>query len=249
MIFDRFRKKRLKEKIDVNNLPRHLAVIMDGNGRWAKQRGLPRTAGHNEGGKSLLRVLGACHELGIQALTVYAFSTENWKRPKEEVDYLMTLPGQYIDKYLPLLKERNIRVNFIGHLEQLSDEMKENMNKAIRETKDNTGLIFTIALNYGSRSELIEAIKHISNKVKDGKLSVDAIDEATIDQHLMTSDLPPIDLMIRTSGEVRISNFLLWQLAYSELYFTKVKWPDFHEAQLYRAILNYQQRHRRYGGL
>lgn len=249
MILDRLRKKRLKEKIDKNNLPQHLAVIMDGNGRWARQRGLPRTAGHNEGGKALLRVLNACNELGIKALTVYAFSTENWKRPKEEVDYLMSLPGEYIHRYLPMIKERNIRVNFIGHLDALSDEMKENMDKAVRETKENTGLIFTIALNYGSRSEMIEAIKIVSRKVKDGSLDVDVIDEETFEKHLMTSDLPPIDLMIRTSGEIRISNFLLWQLAYSELYFTKVKWPDFHEAQLYRAIINYQQRHRRYGGL
>lgn len=249
MFFDRVRKKRLLKKIDLNHLPQHVAIIMDGNGRWAKQRGLPRTVGHNEGGKSLVRVLNASYDLGIKALTVYAFSTENWKRPKEEVEYLMQLPGQYIDRYLPMIKERNIRMNFIGHLDDLSDEMQENIQRAVLETKDNTGLIFTIALNYGSRSEIISAIQHISEKVKDGLMTSSEIDETLVESHLMTADLPPIDLMIRTSGEVRISNFLLWQLAYTELYFTKIKWPDFHEREFYRAIINYQQRHRRYGGL
>ena len=161
----------------------------------------------------------------------------------------MQLPGQYIDRYLPMIKERNIRMNFIGHLDDLSDEMQENIQRAVLETKDNTGLIFTIALNYGSRSEIISAIQHISEKVKDGLMTSSEIDETLVESHLMTADLPPIDLMIRTSGEVRISNFLLWQLAYTELYFTKIKWPDFHEPEFYRAIINYQQRHRRYGGL
>lgn len=249
MIFERIRKNRLLKQIDPHHLPQHVAIIMDGNGRWAKMRGLPRTAGHHEGGKSLVRVLLACHELGIKALTVYAFSTENWKRPKEEVDYLMQLPGQYIDRYLPMVKEHNIKMNFIGHFDQLSDELQEHIRRAQEETRENTGLIFTIALNYGARSEILEAIKALIKKANEDAIDVESIDEGLFEQHLMTAGLPPIDLMIRTSGEVRLSNFLLWQLAYTELYFTKVKWPDFHEYEFYRAIIDYQQRHRRYGGL
>lgn len=249
MILKKRVSERLKEKVQSQNLPGHIAIIMDGNGRWARKRGLPRTAGHSEGGKSLLKVLNASNEIGVKALTVYAFSTENWKRPKEEVEYLMSLPGQYINKYLPMIKEKNIKVNFIGHIDELSAEIQANMQRALAETKDNTGLIFTIALNYGSRSELTLAMKNIAEKVKKGQIEVEAINEETIESHLMTQNLPPIDLMIRTSGEIRLSNYLLWQLAYSEFYFTKVKWPDFQEKELYEAILDYQKRQRRYGGI
>jgi undecaprenyl diphosphate synthase len=249
MLFKSREKKNLLTHISKSPLPNHIASIMDGNGRWAKRRGLPRTAGHHEGGKTLLKVLKACNNLNINALTVYAFSTENWKRPKEEVDYLMDLPSQYIDKYLPMIKEENIRINFIGHLEVLTGKIKENIEKAMLETQDNTGLIFTIALNYGSQSELIRAVKQIVVDVVDQNLSIDEITEQSFSKHLMTSNLPPLDLLIRTSGEVRLSNFLLWQAAYSELIFTDKYWPDFTEKELYTSIQIYQKRHRRYGGL
>jgi undecaprenyl diphosphate synthase len=245
-------KKKTTNKLNAikeNKCPDHIAIIMDGNGRWAKRRGLPRTAGHQEGGKTLLKVLKACNDLKIKALTVYAFSTENWKRPEEEVNYLMDMPSKYIEKYLPMIKEENIQMRFIGHLDQLKGKIQENIQKAIDETKDNDGLIFTIALNYGSQSEMLEAVKGIAKDVVDQKIRLDEINNAVFESKLMTHDLPPLDLLIRTSGEVRISNFLLWQLAYSELYFTKKYWPDFKEEALYQAIYEYQKRHRRYGGL
>ncbi|QVK18917.1 isoprenyl transferase [Mycoplasmatota bacterium] len=248
MLFKRFNKKS-NIKLDISRLPKHIAFIMDGNGRWARRRGLPRTAGHNEGGKSLLKTLKACNDLGIEAMTVYAFSTENWSRPEEEVNYLMELPGRYIKNYLPKIKEANIKINFIGFIDQLSDNLKQEVDKAIDETKDNTGLIFTIALNYGSQDEIVQATKEIASACMNGAISVDQISKEYFSTKLMTYGLPDIDLLVRTSGEIRISNYLLWQIAYSELYFTKKYWPDFNEVDLRKAIFEYQKRNRRYGGL
>jgi len=244
-----FRKKKSELEIDINRLPRHVAFIMDGNGRWAKKRGLPRTAGHNEGGKALLKVISKCNELGIEAVTVFAFSTENWSRPKEEVDYLMQLPNQYIKTYLPKIKEANIKMNFIGFLEALSEDMQENIRLAIEETKDNTGMIFTVAINYGAQDEILNAVKSIAIEYHDGKITLDEITKSYFETKLFTYGLPPIDLLIRTSGEVRISNFLLWQIAYTELYFTNKLWPDFNEKELKKALINYQKRERRFGGI
>lgn len=249
MFFKNKSDNKLITKIRKRPLPNHIAIIMDGNGRWAKRRGLPRTAGHHEGGKALLNTLKTCNELGVKALTVYAFSTENWKRPQEEVDYLMDLPNKYIDKYLPRVKNENIRMNFIGILDELPESLKSNVNKAIEETKNNTGLIFTIALNYGSQREIIEATKQIVDDVVNQKLTSDDINIDVFESKLHTADLPQLDLLIRTSGEIRISNYLLWQLAYSELYFTKKYWPDFNQKELLLAIEEYQRRNRRYGGV
>ncbi len=244
-----FRKKKSELEIDISRLPRHVAFIMDGNGRWAKKRGLPRTAGHNEGGKALLKVINKCNELGVEAVTVFAFSTENWSRPKEEVDYLMQLPNQYIKTYLPKIKEANIKMNFIGFLEALSEDMQENIRLAIEETKDNTGMIFTVAINYGGQDEILNAVKSIAIEYHDGKITLDEITKSYFETKLFTYGLPPIDLLIRTSGEVRISNFLLWQIAYTELYFTNKLWPDFNEKELKKALINYQKRERRFGGI
>jgi len=248
MLFKRS-KNKVDLKLDLNKLPKHIALIMDGNGRWARRRGLPRTAGHNEGGKTLLKILNACNEIGIEAMTVYAFSTENWSRPEEEVKFLMDLPSRYIKNYLPKMNEANIKMNFIGFIDQLPKEMQEQINQAKEDTKDNTGMIFTIALNYGSQDEIIAATKLIVSECMEGTHSVDEITKEYFSSKLMTYGLPDVDLLIRTSGEIRISNYLLWQISYSELYFTKKLWPDFNELELKNAIIDYQNRHRRYGNV
>ncbi len=248
MILNRFKKKKEIE-VEKDKLPQHIAFIMDGNGRWARRRGLPRTAGHHEGGKTLLEMIKVCNELGVKAITVYAFSTENWSRPKDEVNYLMDLPSQYINKYLPKIKEANIKMNFIGFIDQLPDKMKYDIEVAIEQTKHNTGMVFTIAINYGSQDELIHATKQIAQEVKDEKMSIEDITKDYFSSKLMTKGLPDVDLLIRTSGEIRISNFLLWQISYSELYFTNKYWPDFNEKELKKAIIDYQSRNRRFGGL
>ncbi|MDF2699226.1 MAG: pyrophosphate synthase [Haloplasmataceae bacterium] len=244
-----FKKKDKQQNISQQKLPNHIAFIMDGNGRWAKKRGLPRSAGHSEGGKALLKVLNKCNELHIKAVTVYAFSTENWKRPKDEVEFLMSLPSKYINTYLPKIKESNIIMKFIGNLDELSDILKADINKSIEETKNNTGLIFTVAINYGSQDEMLYAIKKVSKDVLEKKVLIDDINKEYFESKLMTHGMPNIDLLIRTSGEIRISNFLLWQIAYSELYFTDQYWPDFDEVELYKALSEYQRRNRRFGGV
>jgi undecaprenyl diphosphate synthase len=249
MFFKKTKSEKWLKAINKDKLPGHIAIIMDGNGRWAKRRGLPRTAGHHEGGKTLLKTVKLCNELGIKAVTVYAFSTENWKRPKEEVDFLMSLPSKYIQKYLPQIKELNIKMNFIGQLEDLPQELKQNIDIAIDETKDNTGTIFTIALNYGAYEEILTTTKQIAAEVLSGQVTLDGINQTYFESKLMTYPLEPVDLMIRTSGEIRISNYLLWQIAYSELYFTSKYWPDFNESELYKALWEYQNRNRRFGGL
>ncbi|CUP53336.1 MAG: isoprenyl transferase [Turicibacter sp.] len=248
-----FRKRR---KIQVNKeqvlnapLPQHIAIILDGNGRWAKKRGLPRTAGHQEGAMNVREITKLCANIGIKALTVYAFSTENWKRPDEEVKFLMKLPIKFFNEFAPELVENNIRLKVIGNVEELPIDLQQKVLEISELTKNNTKMTLTIALNYGSQDEIKQAVQAIATDVKNGQLNVEDINEDVIDQHLMTSDLPPLDLMIRTSGELRISNYLLWQLAYAELYFTSIAWPDFKEEQLYEALLDYQKRNRRFGAL
>ena len=238
-----------KEQILKAPLPQHIAIILDGNGRWAKKRGLPRTAGHQEGAMNVREITKLCGKLGVKALTVYAFSTENWKRPEEEVKFLMKLPLKFFDEFAPELIENDIRLKVIGNTEDLPTELQEKIRELSLQTKDNQTMTLTIALNYGSQDEIKQAVQQIAKEVKAGELKVEEITEDVIENHLMTHDLPPLDLMIRTSGEQRISNYLLWQLAYAELFFTSVAWPDFKENQLYEAIYDYQKRNRRFGGL
>jgi undecaprenyl diphosphate synthase len=236
-----------KEKINLDSLPKHISIIMDGNGRWAKKKGFLRALGHEEGTKSVRDIVEGSAELGIENLTLYAFSTENWNRPKLEVDTLMRLLVSSLKKEIKTLQKNNIKLNAIGNLHTLPKKAQKELNEVIEKTKDNNRMILTLALSYGSREELVHAIKDISQKVKNEELSIDAIDESIINQHLYTQNLPDVDLLIRTSGEQRISNFLLWQIAYAELYFSKILWPDFRRENLYEAIYNYQTRERRFG--
>ncbi|ADG06241.1 undecaprenyl diphosphate synthase [Kyrpidia tusciae DSM 2912] len=231
------------------NLPRHVAIIMDGNGRWAHRRGLPRVAGHRAGMKAVKEVTRAADEIGIQVLTLYAFSTENWKRPPEEVDYLMRLPQEFLDRELQELDEHGVRVRLIGETDGLPPHTLRAVEAAMGRTRNNTGLILNFALNYGARAELVNAVRSIARRVQDGELGPEDVDEATISAALQTRDLPDPDLLIRTSGELRISNFLLWQIAYSELWFTEVLWPDFTREHLFEAVRAYQSRKRRFGGV
>ncbi|MCP8616492.1 isoprenyl transferase [Salirhabdus salicampi] len=246
-----FRKRKQKEndQSTLTNIPRHVAIIMDGNGRWAKRRGLPRAAGHKEGMETVKKVVRQAVEYNIEALTLYAFSTENWKRPKTEVEFIMKLPGEFLHTYLPELIDNNVQVRTIGDLTPLPEHTKEAIHKAIEQTSTNTGLVLNFALNYGSRAEITGAVNQIVKEVADGQLSPNEITEDYISARLYTSHVRDPDLLIRTSGEVRISNFLLWQIAYSEFYFTDVFWPDFDEEQFKLALLEYQNRKRRYGGI
>jgi undecaprenyl diphosphate synthase len=237
----------LLENIDTNNLPKHLAIIMDGNGRWAKQQGLLRAFGHESGTKSVKTIIKTGAKLGIENLTLYAFSTENWNRPKLEVDTLMKILIKSLKKELPTLLENNIKLNTIGNLEKLPQSAQKELLEVIDKTQNNTHMTLTLALSYGSREEIVNAVKNICNKVKNNTISIDSIDDSIINEHLYTQNLPDVDLLIRTSGEHRISNFLLWQIAYAELYFTDVLWPDFKEQDLYEAIISYQKRERRFG--
>ncbi|MCF6128399.1 isoprenyl transferase [Flavobacterium sp. AS60] len=237
----------LLETINKDNLPKHLAIIMDGNGRWAKQQGLLRAFGHEKGTKSVRITVETCAKLGIENLTLYAFSTENWNRPKLEVDTLMNLLVNSLKKELATLEKNNIRLNCIGNIELLPSKAKKELLYVIEKTKNNTRMTLTLALSYGSREELLNVVKIISEKVKNNIISIDTLDESIINEHLYTHNLPDVDLVIRTSGEHRISNFLLWQIAYAEFYFTDVLWPDFKADDLYKAIISYQKRERRFG--
>jgi undecaprenyl diphosphate synthase len=237
----------LLDKINKDNLPKHLAIIMDGNGRWAKQKGLLRAFGHENGTKSVRLTVETCAKLGVKNLTLYAFSTENWNRPKLEVDTLMKLLISSLKKEFETLQKNNIRLNCIGNIDLLPSSAKKELLTVIEKTKNNSRMTLTLALSYGSREELLNAVKIISDKVKNNIISIDTIDESIINQHLYTHNLPDVDLVIRTSGEHRISNFLLWQIAYAEFYFTDVLWPDFKEDDLYEAIISYQKRERRFG--
>jgi undecaprenyl diphosphate synthase len=233
--------------IDATKLPKHLAIIMDGNGRWAKQQGLLRSLGHQSGTKSVKVIIEASARLGIEFLTLYAFSSENWNRPKLEVETLMKVLINSLKKELVTLQKNNIKLNAIGNLEKLPKSAQKELLDVINKTKDNTKMTLTLALSYGSREELVSAVKNICSKVKNNIISIDAIDDSIINEHLYTQNLPDVDLLIRTSGEHRISNFLLWQIAYAELYFTDILWPDFKEQDLYEAIISYQKRERRFG--
>ena len=237
----------LIDTINKDNLPKHLAIIMDGNGRWAKQKGFLRAFGHENGTKSVRITVETCAKLGIENLTLYAFSTENWNRPKLEVDTLMKLLINSLKNELKTLTDNNIRLNCIGNLDMLPKSAQKQLHEVIEKTKDNSRMTLTLALSYGSREEILHAVRNISHKVKNNIISIDDIDESIINQHLYTQNLPDVDLLVRTSGEHRISNFLLWQIAYAELYFTDVLWPDFKEDDLYEAIISYQKRERRFG--
>ncbi|MCR2805046.1 isoprenyl transferase [Paenibacillus soyae] len=237
------------ESLSSENIPVHVAIIMDGNGRWAKKRGLPRMAGHHSGMKTVKRITIAADRLGVKYLTLYAFSTENWKRPKAEVDFLMKLPQQFLDIELDELVSNNVQVRMMGSRDNLPPHTINALEEAISKTANNTGLVLNFALNYGSRMEMLDAIRDLAKDVKDGKLAPGDIDEEAMSERLLSSGLPDPDLLIRTSGELRLSNFMLWQLAYSELWFTDVYWPEFTEKHFYEAIGQYQRRARRYGGL
>lgn len=231
------------------NIPSHVAIIMDGNGRWARKRALPRIAGHHEGMKTVRKIVKEANKIGINVLTLYAFSTENWKRPRDEVDFLMKLPGEFLNTFLPDLIKENVQVRIMGKKELLPMHTIRAVDEAIKKTENNTGLILNFALNYGSRDEITGAVKTIASEIKKGNLDPSQIDESLIESFLMTQGLSDPDLLIRTSGEVRLSNFMLWQLAYSEFWFTDVFWPDFSEEHLREAVSQFAQRGRRYGGV
>ena len=234
--------------IDMNNLPKHIAIIMDGNRRWAKANGLTTKEGHKAGAKNLENIALICNKLGIKYLTVYAFSTENWKRSEEEVSALMLIMKAYLDSFSKRVNTENIRVKVLGDISRLSESLQKSIRNAIEKTKNNTGLTLNVAFNYGGRPELVNAMKNIALKVKNGELNVDDINEDTISNHLYTAGMPDPDLMIRTSRELRTSNFLPWQLVYTEFYFPDVHWPAFNEEELLKAIEVYQSRNRRFGG-
>jgi undecaprenyl diphosphate synthase len=239
----------LIELIKPELLPKHLAIIMDGNGRWAKKRALPRIAGHKEGIKSVRTVIETCRELSIKYLTLYTFSLENWQRPKKEIETLMSLLSEYIDKEINNLNKNNIRFNIFGDWESLNYGVSEKIRFAMKETSKNDQMTLNLALNYGGRQEIIRSAKIIAKDTKEGKLEIDEIDELMFASYLYSKDQPDPDLMIRTSGEMRISNFLLWQLAYAEFWITDILWPDFTKKHLYQALIDFQSRNRRFGSL
>ena len=239
----------LLEKLDLKRLPEHIAVIMDGNGRWAERRHLPRIAGHRAGVKAARSIIESCSNLKIPMLTLYAFSLENWRRPHAETDFLMRLLREYLKKELPAIHRNNIRLLVIGRSERLPDAVRKDIEKGMQLTAGNTGMRLVVALNYGGRAELVDAFNAILDRVRKNGLSGFRADEQTVSEHLYTAGLPDPDLLIRTSGEMRVSNFLLWQIAYAEIYVTETLWPDFLRAKLLEALIDYQKRERRYGGL
>lgn len=236
------------ENIDKNNLPKHIAIIMDGNRRWAQNKGLATRDGHKAGADALENISKFCNEIGIKYLTVYAFSTENWKRTKEEVSALMAILRIYVDSFLKEQDKQNIRIKVLGDISALNKGLQKSINKAIETTKDNTGLTLNIAFNYGGRPELVMAMKNIAKEIKEDKIDIEDINEELISNHLYTAGQPDPDLLIRTSRELRTSNFLPWQLVYTEFYFPDKHWPDFGEEDLLEAIRVYQKRNRRFGG-
>lgn len=233
----------------LKKIPEHVAIIMDGNGRWAKKRNLPRVKGHYEGMQVVKKITKYASKLGIKYLTLYAFSTENWSRPKQEVSYLMDLPEKMFNSFMPELMDNNVKVEVIGLIEKLPENTQKAVNDAIEKTRNNTGLKLIFALNYGSRLEIMNAVKDVAMEFKNENISLAEINEELFSSKLYTKSYPDPDLLIRTSGEQRISNFLLWQIAYSELIFTDVSWPDFDEDKFYTSLLEYQNRDRRFGGL
>lgn len=239
----------LLDNLDLKRLPQHLAVIMDGNGRWAQHRHLPRVAGHRAGVKAAREIIESCARLKLPYLTLYAFSLENWRRPQAEVDFLMRLLREYLKRELPAIHKNNIRLLIIGRSEQLPDGVRKDIEYGMRMTARNTGMKLVVALNYGGRAELVDAFNAMLERVRSNGLSAFQADEQTVSEHLYTAGLPDPDLLIRTSGEMRVSNFLLWQIAYAEIYVTETLWPDFSRARLLEALVDFQKRERRYGGL
>ena len=238
-----------KIELDMTRIPEHIAIIMDGNGRWAKAKNLPRTMGHKAGVETIRRVIKEADRLGVKYMTLYAFSTENWKRPKEEVSALMKLLVQYLKQEIDELDSNGVVINVLGDISKLPKECVEEINRAKSRTKDNKGIVMNVALNYGGRDEIIGAIKSIATDVKDGKLNINSLDEKSIEDYLYTAGMPDPDIIIRPSGEQRLSNFLLWQCAYSEFWYSNINWPDFTEKDLQRAIFDFQNRDRRFGGV
>ncbi len=239
----------LLARVDLARLPRHIAIIMDGNGRWARRRRLPRIAGHRAGAQAVHNTVESCSRLGVKALTLYAFSTENWKRPRTEVDMLMDLLRDYIRRELAEIHRNGIRLQILGRYEELPSEVRQDLEDALRRTAANQGMVLNVALNYSARSELVDAFHSILKHLRQNGSSDTAVTEQTISDHLYTRGLPDPDLLIRTSGEMRVSNFLLWQIAYAEIWVTDTCWPDFQRRHLLQAILDFQKRERRYGGL
>lgn len=249
MVEKNYTLEELKESIDMDNLPKHIAIIMDGNGRWAKRRFLPRNLGHREGMERVIEIVGAASNLGIEYLTLYAFSTENWKRPLEEIKGLMEILVLYIRRELDKLHRNNVKLHILGDIEKLPSLAKEAVLTAIDRTKNNTGMVLNIALNYGGRDEIIMGIKNLLKDIELGKISIDNLNENNFSNYLYTSSQPDPDLLIRPSGELRISNFMLYQIAYTEFWFSNILWPDFTEKYLLMAIKDYQKRNRRFGGV
>jgi undecaprenyl diphosphate synthase len=238
----------LVEKLDLTRLPRHVAVIMDGNGRWAQKRHLPRIAGHRSGTQSARTTIETCARLKIEALTLYAFSVENWRRPKSEIDFLMALLRDYLRKEMPLIQKNNIRMRFLGRMDELPPGVQNDVREAMEKTAENQGMVLCVALNYGGRAEIVDAMNAILSE-SNGNGASHKVTEAQLSRHLYTEGLPDPDLLIRTSGEMRVSNFLLWQIAYAEIFVTETLWPDFNRARLLEALLEFQKRERRYGGI
>ena len=239
---------QLLEKLDLTRLPRHVAVIMDGNGRWAQKRHLPRIAGHRFGTQSARTTIETCARLHIEALTLYAFSVENWRRPKAEIDFLMQLLREYLKKEMPLLQKNEIRMRFLGRIEELPAAVQKDVHEAMEKTAGNKGMVLCVALNYGGRAEIVDALNAIVSE-RNGNGGSSPITEEQLARHLYTGGLPDPDLLIRTSGEMRVSNFLLWQIAYAEIFVTETLWPDFSRARLLEALVEFQKRERRYGGI
>ena len=245
---------RLLEKLDLTRLPRHVAVIMDGNGRWAQKRHLPRIAGHRQGTQSARTTIETCARLRIEALTLYAFSVENWRRPKTEIDFLMQLLREYLKKEMPLLQKNEIRMRFLGRIHELPAGVQKDVREAEEKTAGNKGMVLCVALNYGGRAEIVDAMNAVLKesaalKEENGSPVASPITEEHLSRHLYTEGLPDPDLLIRTSGEMRVSNFLLWQIAYAEIFVTETLWPDFNRARLLEALVEFQKRERRYGGI
>ena len=238
----------LWEKLDLTRLPRHVAVIMDGNGRWARKRHLPRIAGHRSGTQSARTTIETCARLKIEALTLYAFSVENWRRPKTEIDFLMQLLREYLRKEMPLIQKNQIRMRFLGRMDELPAGVQKDVREAMEKTAGNKGMVLCIALNYGGRAEIVDAMNAILEE-RNGHGGPTRVTEVQLSRHLYTEGLPDPDLLIRTSGEMRVSNFLLWQIAYAEIFVTETLWPDFNRARLLEALLEFQKRERRYGGI
>jgi len=240
---------RSQDILDPKKIPQHIAIIMDGNGRWAQKRGMPRNLGHRAGVEALRRIVKTASDIGVKTLTAYAFSTENWKRPEEEVGFLMKLFVESLDSEIEGLHANKVVIRFMGKLDELAPQLQAKIAAAEKRTAENTGLILNLAINYGSRAEIVHAVRSIAQEVVDGHLEIDSISPQTISQNLYTASLPDPDLLIRPSGDLRISNFLLWQMAYTEFWFTEINWPDFTSDLFIQAILDFQSRDRRFGGL